>query len=175
MRVLGIDPGLRELGWAVLESKNGKETNSNKNGKKHPKSQKYTLISFGLITTSDDKDVSQRLSEISCEVQKILNKFKPDLCAMESVFVWKDPSAALKLGMVIGTCIEVSRRKKVTVDILSPLFIKSKISGDRYADKDKIGKYVLKKLSLSSGKKLNGNIPHHITDAIAIALSSFYK
>ncbi len=165
MRVLGIDPGLRELGWAVLESSK----------KKNNKSKKYKLISYGLITTSDKKDISQRLFQIGQEIKMILRKFKPDVCAMESVFVWKDPSAALKLGMVLGTCFEISNSRKIKVRVLSPLFVKSKISGDRYADKNKLGKFVQKKIILNG--KTNGfikELPHHITDAMAIAISSFY-
>lgn len=153
MKVLGIDPGLRELGWAVLRS----------NGRTHK------VLAYGVISTDDEKEMEDRFYDIGKGIERIFAKFKPDICAVESVFVWKDPSAALKLGIILGICAEISRRKKAEFKILSPLFVKSKITKDRFADKDKIRRHVVRKSGLNG--KLKKDTPHHITDAIAIALS----
>lgn len=162
MRVLGVDPGLRELGWAVIEPRAGR------NGQK-----RYAVVSCGVITTSDKSEFAERLFEIGLRLHRIMRRFKPDLCALESVFVWKDPASALKLGMVLGMCVEISRRQNVRVKILSPLFIKSRVSGDRYADKDSVRKAVVRRIRRGGLEGLDGkSVPHHITDAIAVALSS---
>lgn len=229
MRVLGIDPGLREFGWAIIEAKTGSPKRKTSHRKvlkfnRNSLRSRYNVISCGLITTSEKKKLIERLSDIATAVQRIVKKFKPDICAIESVFVWKDPSAALKLGMVLGVCIEILRRMNTQTEILSPLSIKSSVSGDRYADKEKVRNAVLKKISLTelisndgkitsrgfkctfevfnssnSGKikphakksiedeknralsreerkrKNETHIPHHITDAIAVALSLLQK
>jgi len=85
----------------------------------------------------------------------------------------------LKLGLIVGVCVEIARRKKVEVQIISPLYIKSKITGgDQMADKEKVKKSVirkLKKFGCKTNGKLTKDIPHHITDAISIAISANLK
>jgi crossover junction endodeoxyribonuclease RuvC len=163
MRIIGIDPGLRELGWAILDI----------NGKK------IKLRDFGVIQSQYNGELVERIWEIGKKMEMVFKKWKPDIAGIESVFVWKDPSASLKLGIIVGTCIEIARRKKVEVQIISPLYIKSKITGgDQMADKEKVKKSVIRKLKKFEGKmdgKLAQDIPHHITDAISIAISANLK
>jgi Holliday junction resolvasome RuvABC endonuclease subunit len=85
----------------------------------------------------------------------------------------------LKLGLIVGTCIEIARRSKVEVQIVSPLYVKSKITGgDQMADKEKVKRSVIRKLKKFEGKmngKITQDISHHITDAISIAISANMK
>ncbi len=164
MRVIGIDPGLRELGWAILDI----------NGKK------IKLRDFGVIQSQDNGELAKRVWEIGKKMEIVFRKWKPDIAGIESVFVWRDPSASLKLGIIVGTCLEIARRRKVEVQIISPLYVKSKITGgDQMADKEKVKKSVIRKLKKFEGNKINGKItqyiPHHITDAISIAISANLK
>jgi len=163
MRVIGIDPGLRELGWAILDI----------NG------EKIKLRDFGVIQSQDNREIVERIWEIGKKIEEVFRIWKPDIAGIESVFVWKDPSASLKLGLIVGTCIEIARRRKVEVQIISPLYVKSKITGgDQMADKEKVKKSVIRKLKKFEWKmngKLTQNISHHITDAISIAISANLK
>ncbi len=188
MRVLGIDPGLRELGWAVVDfeeidenKKRDKKENKEKNKKKKRKekgernkgqvvikigSRKYffRIVSYGVISTDGGDQLTARLSSLGKELSSVFSRWSPDFCGIESVFVWKDPSAALKLGMVVGICVEVARRRKVISQIISPLFARSKILGDKHAGKEVVGNF-FKKLGMKA------DVSHHITDAVAIAIS----
>ncbi|GBD03295.1 Crossover junction endodeoxyribonuclease RuvC [bacterium HR19] len=156
MVVIGIDPGLRELGWAVLSIKEPK---------------KIKVVSFGVIKTeSENGNTTERMWEIGKELERIFRKFSPSLCGIESAFVWKDPSAALKLGLVSGMCIEIARRKKTKTVVLSPLYIKSRISGNHIADKEEMRKNIARKI-----KKIPKDVPHHVIDAISIGISAFEK
>jgi crossover junction endodeoxyribonuclease RuvC len=163
MRVIGIDPGLRELGWAILDI----------NGKK------IKLRDFGVIQSQDNREIVERIWEIGKKIEEVFRIWKPDIVGIESVFVWKDPSASLKLGLIVGTCIEIARRRKVEVQIISPLYVKSKITGgDQMADKEKVKKSVIRKLKKFEWKmngKITQDISHHITDAISIAISANLK
>jgi crossover junction endodeoxyribonuclease RuvC len=163
MRVIGIDPGLRELGWAILDI----------NGKK------IKLRDFGVIQSQDNGEIVERIWEIGKKMEIVFRKWRPDIAGIESVFVWRDPSASLKLGLIVGTCIEIARRRKVEVQIISPLYVKSKITGgDQMADKEKVKKSVIRKFKKFEWKmngKITQDIPHHITDAISIAISANLK
>lgn len=156
MLVIGIDPGLRELGWAVLSIK---------------KPKKIKVVSFGVIKTeSENGNIPERMWEIGKELERIFRKFSPSLCGIESAFVWKDPSAALKLGLVSGMCIEIARRKKAKTVVLSPLYIKSRISGNHIADKEEMRKSIVRKI-----KKVPKDVSHHVIDAISVGISAFEK
>lgn len=180
MRVIGIDPGLRELGWAVLEI-------TQKKG-----AFRLKLLDFGVIITNGEggNSVEERISQIGAGLGRVFRKWRPELCGIESPFVWRDPSAALKLGMVVGVGIEIARRHSSEVILLSPLYIKSKITGNQHADKEEV-KTKIKKLLEKDSRKKNKNkknsgkeksskiqiksVPHHVTDAISTAVSAAMK
>ncbi len=186
MRVIGIDPGLRELGWAVLEI-------TQKKG-----AFRLKLLDFGVIITNGEGEnsVEERISQIGAELGRVFRKWRPELCGIESPFVWRDPSAALKLGMVVGTGIEIARRHSSEVVLLSPLYIKSKITGNQHADKEEVKAKIKKLLEKADrgknkkrkkGEKNNSRrkrmskfqnikgVPHHVTDAISTAVSAVMK
>jgi len=226
MVVIGIDPGLRELGWAVIKAeflKNKAEADRKERKKKtysgvrekgvlkgrRKKSGlegiRVELLDFGVIATENGEKISsveERIKKIGAELKKVFRKWKPDLCGIESPFVWKDPSAALKLGMVVGTGIEIARQSSSDVVLLAPIFIKSKITGNQFSDKDevrrKVERILVQKYFEEARKKEKGSssksksiskadekyrekvkqiksVPHHITDAISTALSTLIK
>ena len=70
MRVIGIDPGIERTGFAVLEMAGGKTH----------------LLDFGRIFTDKKDPFSHRLNTLSCDLKRLLKKWKPDAAGIEEVF-----------------------------------------------------------------------------------------
>ncbi|KKQ31486.1 MAG: Crossover junction endodeoxyribonuclease RuvC [Candidatus Shapirobacteria bacterium GW2011_GWF2_37_20] len=80
--VLGIDPGLENTGWGVVEN--------NK------------LVECGVILTTNKDKSEDRLEKIFEEIQKIIKKYKVDEVAMESLFFAKNVRSAMTVAEAIG-------------------------------------------------------------------------
>src|ERR1700738_3629796 len=94
MRVLGIDPGSETTGWGVVEGDG--------NGRK------YRLIEFGALKLSPSASFSSRLLKISCGLEEVIARLKPDACAIEDAFYAANPKVTLKLGQVRGVALLVA-------------------------------------------------------------------
>ena len=81
MRVIGIDPGLRNMGWGLIDVKQSR----------------ITHVANG-ICRSKGIDLSERLHSLFIQLENIFENFKPDVAAVETTFVNKDGAATLKLG-----------------------------------------------------------------------------
>src|SRR5689334_8774500 len=89
MRVIGIDPGTRHLGWGVLD----------KNG------TKITQVAHGVIDVDLSGSFASRLVEIDDTLKVILEEHAPDVAAVESLFFAKDAQSAAKLGHARGVVL----------------------------------------------------------------------
>jgi len=81
MRVLGIDPGLRNMGWGVIEAQG----------------TRISHVANGIAKSSGD-DLSARLLSLFEQLTDVIHEFQPDTAAVEQTFVNKDAVATLKLG-----------------------------------------------------------------------------
>ncbi|HET6565663.1 MAG TPA: crossover junction endodeoxyribonuclease RuvC, partial [Xanthomonadales bacterium] len=88
MRILGIDPGSRATGFGFIEVRKGKTI----------------CIAHGVIRTAGS-DFPDRLGVIFSGIRDLLREYQPDQVAVESVFVSRNPSSALKLGQARGAAI----------------------------------------------------------------------
>ena len=70
MRILGLDPGIATIGFAILEVNKGKNH----------------LLNCGVITTPAHTKLSGRLEQIYNDVQQLLDCFKPDAVSIEELF-----------------------------------------------------------------------------------------
>lgn len=148
-RVLGIDPGLLHTGWAVVESCG--------------QSRKY--IASGVILPNAKMEMSQRLVTIFRELSQICEKFNPDECAIEIIFVNKNPKTTLLLGQARACAIVAVANSNVPVFEYEPNVIKKALTGAGHADKTAIDKMV--KILLPVAKPRTADE----ADAIAIALA----
>ena len=87
MRVLGIDPGLRNLGWGVIDM-DGSRLRHVANG----------------TCRSDGCDLSVRLLSLFDQLSDVIMQHRPDTAAVEQTFVNKDGAATLKLGQAHHLC-----------------------------------------------------------------------
>ena len=92
MRVLGIDPGLRNTGWGVITVDG----------------PRLRHVANGVIQTKADgssADLAQRLSQLYRGLCAVIAAHAPDLAAVEQTFVNKDAVGTLKLGQARGAAI----------------------------------------------------------------------
>ena len=149
---MGIDPGFRNTGWGIISISNNK----------------INYLSHGVIQTNPKKNEAERLNEISSEMKKILKKFNPLIACIESIFVSKNASSALKLGMARGVVLQTIAAQEIATKELSPRLVKKSITGSGKADKVQV-KYIIQKILLK-------NIPSDdASDALAIAIAGSYQ
>ena len=148
MRLIGLDPGLRNTGWGIIDFIENK----------------ITWIASGTISPKTNVTLPERLRTIHEEVSKILEKYNPNSGAIEEIFVNKNPQATLKLGMARGAAITACSVNNIYLKEYSPTVIKQAITGSGRASKDQIGamlKILLPGCNYSSNDE---------SDALAIAI-----
>lgn len=147
MRILGIDPGLRTLGWGIIDV-HGSRLRHVDNG----------------ACKSGDGALSERLLRLFDELTDIVARFAPDAAAIEATFVNKDGAGTLKLGQARGVAMLVPARAGLEVGEYAPNTVKKTVVGVGHADKKQVQHMV--KLQLP-GARLTGA---DAADALAIAI-----
>lgn len=121
MKVIGIDPGLRNLGWGVI-SVDGPRLKHLGNG----------------ILHSSGPDLAARLATLFTQLTEVVARFAPDLAAVEQTFVNKDAVATLKLGQARGIALLVPALAGLEVGEYAPNAVKKAVVGVGHADKAQI-------------------------------------
>lgn len=147
MRVLGIDPGLRNMGWGVVDT-SGSRLAHVANGVCH----------------SEGADLAMRLLSLHDQLSAIVAELAPDAAAVEQTFVNKDGAGTLKLGQARGIAMLVPAQAGMPVGEYAPNAVKKAVVGVGHADKRQIEHMV--KLQLP-GVQIAGA---DAADALAIAI-----
>ena len=124
MRVLGIDPGLRNLGWGVIDVSGAR----------------LSHVANGICHTekgdvADKGDLAQRLLSLHAQLSEVLRKYAPDEAAVENTFVNKDAVATLKLGQARGIALLVPAQFGLRVGEYAPNAVKKTVVGVGHAAK----------------------------------------
>ncbi|NQT24199.1 crossover junction endodeoxyribonuclease RuvC [candidate division KSB1 bacterium] len=122
MRVLGIDPGTRIMGFGLLDFEGGSQT----------------LRDFGSVSINPKNAFEKRLLRIHEEVGQIILRSKPDVMAVEEVFVCKNAKTTLKLGHARGVVLLAAAQHDVPVFEYAPREIKQAVVGQGGASKDQV-------------------------------------
>jgi len=147
MRVIGIDPGLRNLGWGVIEADGSR----------------LTHVANGIIH-SQGADLAQRLLSLHRALARVIADHAPDAAAVEQTFVNKDAVATLKLGQARGIALLVPAQAGLEVGEYAPNAVKKAVVGVGHADKMQVAQMVRYQLP---GVDLAGP---DAADALAIAI-----
>lgn len=147
MRVLGIDPGLRNLGWGVIDA-DGSRLSHVANG----------------VCTSQGQDLGMRLASLFDQLTDVMTRFAPDCAAVELTFVNKDGAGTLKLGQARGIAMLVPARAGLAVGEYAPNTVKKTVVGVGHADKRQVDHMVRMQLP---GAQIAGP---DAADALAIAI-----
>lgn len=147
--ILGIDPGSRFTGYGVIKQQG----------------RQLTYLGSGCIKAlSQGDDLGSRLQTIFAGVSEIIVQFKPDMFAIEQVFMAKNPDSALKLGQARGSAIVAATNNDLTIYEYSARQIKQAVVGTGGADKSQVQHMVKTML------KLPGTPQADAADALAVAL-----
>jgi len=147
MRVLGIDPGLGNLGWGVIDVDGSR----------------LSHVASG-ICTSKVGELGPRLVTLFDQLSEVVAKYAPDTAAVEQTFVNKDGAGSLKLGQARGIAMLVPARAGLSIGEYAPNKIKKTVVGVGHADKTQVAHMV--KIQLP-GVVLAGP---DAADALAIAI-----
>lgn len=149
-RVLGIDPGLAETGYGVIEI-----------------SQRQGVVREWDVFSTDSKDLfPQRLQGIYTHFFDIIEARSIRIVVLEDVFVLpRYPKAALQLGAVIGVLKLAASLHGVQVIELKPTEVKMALTGNGRANKAQVEKSVRRILGLEG--KIESE---HASDALALAV-----
>ncbi|MCC5932653.1 MAG: crossover junction endodeoxyribonuclease RuvC [Candidatus Cyclonatronum sp.] len=145
---LGIDPGSRRTGYAVL-SRSG---------------TRFEALALGVLRAEQFEEHARRLQFIFEEIQGLMQQYKPHFCAIETPVYGKDPLAMLKLGRAQAACILALSAGGLEVAEYYPKAVKKSITGNGNAAKEQVA-YMLAKL-LNLGEEA---YPADATDALAVA------
>lgn len=147
VRILGIDPGSRLTGFGLLDFTGGEAT----------------YVASGTVQSTDGS-FAERLQLIFHSVATIVADYRPDVLAIESVFMHRNASSALKLGHARSAAICATFDAGVEVFEYSPREIKQAIVGTGAGTKEQIQHMVSAILSLQ------GDLAEDAADALAAAL-----
>ncbi len=147
MRVLGIDPGLRNMGWGVIDAE-GSRMRHVANGVCH----------------SVGADLATRLLSLHTQLTEIVARYAPDQASIEQTFVNKDGAGTLKLGQARGVALLVPAQAGLEIGEYAPNKVKKTIVGVGHAEKKQVEHMV--KLQLP-GVVIAGP---DAADALAIAM-----
>ena len=149
MRVLGIDPGLRNTGFGIIDVIDNKPS----------------YISSGIITTTSGETLSMRIKTILNGISTIIKEYNPDIASIEKVFVNVNPQSTLLLGQARGAAICACVLYDLEVTEYTALQVKQSVVGYGHAEKGQVGKMVKYLLNL------NGEPKADAADALAVALA----
>lgn len=147
MRILGIDPGLRNMGWGVIDVA-GSRISHVANG----------------ICHSQAGDLAPRLLSLHAQLTDILITYQPECAAVEQTFVNKDAVATLKLGQARAIALLVPAQAGLPIGEYAPNAVKKAVVGVGHAAKQQIEHMVRIQLP---GVNLAGP---DAADALAIAM-----
>lgn len=147
MRVMGLDPGLRALGWGIVDVSGSK----------------LSHVANGICRTSSG-DLGPRLVSLYDQLHRVWAAFEPEAAAVEMTFVNKDGAGTLKLGQARGIAMLVPSQAGIDVGEYAPNAVKKAVVGVGHADKKQVDHMVRMQLP---GVKIEGP---DAADALAIAI-----
>jgi crossover junction endodeoxyribonuclease RuvC len=151
-RILGIDPGSQRTGIGVIDVDAGGRC-------------RYVHAQALVLLGADD--FCARLGLLCDGLEALLDEWKPDQVAIETVFMDKSATSALKLGHARGAAIATVVRRRLPVSEYAPRLIKQSLVGRGAADKAQVQHMVKLLLNLAIDAKLQADA----ADALAIALT----
>lgn len=151
---MGIDPGLADLGWGVVEAKDGR----------------LRHLAHGVIRTGKEEGMAHRLLSIAEAIDGLVVEWKPLTVGMENLFFWRNVTSAFPVAEARGAIRLTLARAGVEVLDFSPTAIKQAVVGSSRAEKSQVQEMVRLLLGLQDVPR-----PDHAADALAAAICRFHN
>lgn len=149
MRVLAIDPAVRNTGYAVLEGD-------------HLKQQ---ALDFGVISIPNSLPQSAALAAINTGIANLIRKWEPDEAAVEGIIYVQSHRTAISMGAARAASLIAAAATGLHIYEYAPRKVKQVVTGNGSADKQQVAFMVRALLGLAE------NPPHDAADAIAIGIA----
>jgi len=146
---LGIDPGTRHLGWGVVRAE----------------ANRIFHVAHGVINAGATLSLAERLQIIDDQLGAVIEKYRPSVGSVETLFFHKDPQAAAKLGHARGVVLLNLARASVIVAEYPPAHVKRAIAGKGNADKRQVALMIRALLALPVTPSADA------ADALALAVT----
>lgn len=122
MRIIGLDPGLRNTGWGVIEVE----------------ANRFRYIADGTVRPKPGRPLSARLRDLHDGLTEAIAEYIPDEAAVEEAFVNMNPKSTLKLGEARGVVVLAPALAGLAVAEYSANRVKKAIVGAGHASKEQI-------------------------------------
>ena len=149
MIILGIDPGLNNTGYGLVEIQKNK----------------IRAIAYGGIINSIDDNLSEKIKNIHFEIDVLVKKYTPHDLVLEEIFFSKNTRSALNVGKVVGALALTATLLEINFFVYTPLQVKQAVVGYGRASKNQVQEMVKVLLSLSKKPEYE-----HAADALAVAI-----
>jgi crossover junction endodeoxyribonuclease RuvC len=154
MRVLGVDPGSRYLGYGLVEWRGSQSVH----------------VASGVVRTDPRAPLAEKLNQIFIELGQVLHVFGPQAVAVEGVFAHKNARSALVLGHARGVALLVAARAKLPVFEYAPARVKRSVGAGGNDTKGSVARMVTTLLHLP------GELERaDCYDALAVALCHLHQ
>ncbi len=147
--MLGIDPGLTVTGFGAI----------NRTG------NRVEVLAAGVIRTDRDRSASERLVDLYSDVVDLIKEVRPEVLAIERVFINRNRMTATRVGQASGVVMLAAALAGLEVFEYSPTAVKSIVTADGSASKVQVQQMVSRRLGLGALPS-----PPDVADALAIAL-----
>ncbi|QRE81046.1 crossover junction endodeoxyribonuclease RuvC [Rhodococcus ruber] len=155
MRVMGVDPGLTRCGFGIVDTGRGREV---------------AAVAVDVIRTPPEMDLPSRLLCISTAAEEWLERFEPEVVAVERVFSQHNVRTAMGTAQAGGVVALSAARRGIPVAFHTPSQVKSAVTGNGSADKKQVTAMVTKILGLAAAPK-----PADAADALALAICHCWR
>jgi crossover junction endodeoxyribonuclease RuvC len=150
MRIFGIDPGTATTGYGVLDI-------CGRN--------RFIYIASGIVRTSKDLKMAQRLQIVRADILSLLQEYKPDVVVIEQLFFFRNATTVIPVAQARGVILEAAATCRLPVAEYTPMQVKMHLTGYGKADKKQVQFTVAKLLDHNQIIK-----PDDAADAVALAV-----
>lgn len=154
IKILGIDPGSRVTGYAILSKKRAA----------------FNAVACGVIRLTHQEEPFDRLLALYSEITSLISTHSPDSCAIETPVYGNDPSAMLKLGRAQAAIMMAVLHQNIPLAEYYPKAVKKAITGTGNASKQQVAYMLHKLIDISED-----NLTADATDALAVAWCHYQK
>ncbi len=152
---MGIDPGLTRCGVAVIEGLPGRNVEA---------------LFIGVITTSNQAELSDRLATLHSQLDELINRFEPEFIAIERVFSQHNVRSAMATAQAAGIGLLLAGQRGIGVAMHTPTEVKAAVTGNGRSDKAQVTAMVTRIARLDAPPK-----PADAADALAIAITQAWR
>lgn len=149
MVILGIDPGLANTGWGVVEARGAQ----------------CRARAYGCIHTETDQELPARLRQIYDELDAVIGRYGPTQVAIEEIFFSANARSAIATAQARGAALVACARDGIEIGEYTPMQIKQAVCGTGSAEKQQVQYMVKTLLRLEQEPR-----PDHCADALAAAV-----